>query len=100
MTAELPTPRSASIKLGFIEKENTVTKITGPWKAAIRYVLRLDSNAHYDAIFKRQFFDLKQHAALPLAAFVEVLCEHFTRYQRCVDGAYQIVPTTKQKVRA
>ena len=89
--------RRASIRLGFIERENKVVKITGPWKEAIRYALHRSPNAHYDAIFERQFFDLRQHADKPLAEFIGVLCDNFTRYQRFADGAYQIVPTDKQK---
>jgi hypothetical protein len=34
---------------------------------------------------------------LPLRDFIEVLAENFTRYQRYVDGEYQIVPREKQK---
>lgn len=44
-----------------------------------------------------QFFDLNQHKDLPLSEFVDALCENFTHYQRHTDGAYQIVPTQKQK---
>ncbi len=89
--------RRASIKLGFIEKENGVVKITGPWKEAIRYALQMSTNPQYDAIFERQFFDLRKHADRPLTEFIDVLCDNFTRYQRFADGAYQIVPTDKQK---
>ena len=89
--------RRASIRLSFIDKENGVVKITGPWKEAIRYALQLSSNPQYDAIFERQFFDLRQHADRPLKEFIDVLCENFTRYQRFSEGAYQIVPTDKQK---
>ena len=81
----------------FHEREDKVVKITGPWKSAIMYALNRSSNPHYDALFEAQFFDLQQHERLPMADFVDVLCDNFTRYQRSVDGAYQIVPTDKQK---
>ena len=55
------------------------------------------SNRHYDALFAPQFFDLDQHEALPLAAFIALLAEQFTRYQRLADGKHQIVPTEKQQ---
>jgi hypothetical protein len=87
----------ASIHLTYIEKEKKTTKITGPWKQAILYVIGRATNAHYDSIFEKQFFDLNQHKNLPLDDFVEVLCENFTRYQRKIDGVYQIVPRDKQK---
>jgi hypothetical protein len=74
-----------------------VQKITGPWREAILYVLDRSPNPHYDAIFGKQFFNLDQHHALPLREFIDVLCENFTRYQRFIDGHYQIVPTEKQK---
>ena len=89
--------RRASVSLDFIEREEKVVKITGPWKAAILYALNRASSAHYDAVFARQFFDLHQHADLPLPAFVDALCDNFVKYQRTVDGEYQIVPTPKQK---
>ena len=59
-------------------------KITGPWKAAILYVLGDGSaaNAHYDTVLGAQFHDLAQHEGLPLAAFIEVLCENFVKYVR------------------
>lgn len=74
-----------------------MVKITGPWKEAILYVLGRSRNAHYDSIFQRQFFDLNQHERLPLDAFVDVLCANFTRYQRFIDGKYQIIPRERQK---
>ena len=89
--------RRCSIALHFIEKEEKVTKITGPWRAAIVYALDRSTNLHYDALFAPQFFDLDQHEALPLTPFIEMLCEQFTRYQRFADGRHQIVPTPKQK---
>jgi hypothetical protein len=90
--------RRGSIALEFMEKENDVTRISGPWREAILYVLnRTPANSHYDAIFDRQFFDLNQHKDLPLEDFIEVLCNNFTKYQRFTDGQYQIVPTAKQK---
>jgi len=91
--------RRASIDLDYIEKEKGTTKITGPWKRAILYVLGGGNvgNEHYDSIFEQQFFNLNQYADAPLAEFVDVLCKNFTRYQRHIDGAYQIVPTEKQK---
>ena len=43
---------------------DVITKITGPWKAAIRYVLGTaagrQTDEHYDAVFRAQFFDLNQ----------------------------------------
>ena len=89
--------RRCSIALHFIEKEEKVTKITGPWRAAIVYALDRSTNLHYDALFAPQFFDLDQHEALPLTPFIELLCDQFTRYQRFADGRHQIVPTPKQK---
>jgi hypothetical protein len=94
--------RRSSVKLEFVEKERSgrddIVKITGPWLHAIKYVLNKAPNAHYESIFSKQFFDLNQHADMPLAQFVDVLCENFTKYQRHVDGGhYQIVPTAKQK---
>ena len=92
--------RRCSIALDYVftDSEAKVTKITGPWRSAIAYVLnRAGANEHYDRIFEKQFFDLNQHKELPLPQFIAQLCENFTRYQRSVDGAYQIVPTEKQK---
>ena len=89
--------RRASISLEFVEKEERVTKISGPWKAAILYVLNRAANKHYDRIFRHQFFDLNQHEELPLVDFIDILCANFTRYQRYAEGQYQIVPTKKQK---
>lgn len=34
---------------------------------------------------------------LTLSAFVDALCENFTKYQRFSDGQYWIVPTAKQR---
>lgn len=88
----------SSVGLEYMAKEGNVLKISGPWKNAILYVLgRGERNPHYDTIFRRQFFDLNQHRDLPLTDFIDVLCDNFTKYQRHVDGAYQIVPTPKQK---
>ena len=91
--------RRSSIHLRFEEYENKVQKISGPWKEAILYVLKRQDgdNAHYDSIFEKQFFDLNQHTHLPLGDFIETLCDNFTRYQRFIDGHYQIIPTAKQK---
>lgn len=95
--------RRSSIALEYINKErgdgrDETTKITGPWYHAIRYVLNMSSNQHYESIFERQFFDLNAHANMPLPDFIEVLCSNFTKYQRRTDdGQYQIVPTEKQK---
>lgn len=69
-----------------------------PWKEAILYVLGLTTeSSHYDPIFEKQFIDINQHKHLPLRDFIEVLSENFTRYQRHVDGEYQIIPREKQK---
>eukprot|EP01094_Clydonella_sp_ATCC50884_P018479 TRINITY_DN341_c0_g1_i1.p1 TRINITY_DN341_c0_g1~~TRINITY_DN341_c0_g1_i1.p1 ORF type:complete len:2401 (-),score=1116.71 TRINITY_DN341_c0_g1_i1:178-7182(-) len=90
--------RRCSVALQFVAKEDTVKKISGPWRAAILYVLGKSENQHYDSVFSRQFFDLNAHSELPLEDFIDVLCENFTRYQRCSeDGQCQIVPTAKQK---
>lgn len=94
--------RRCTISLDFIWKEgkgaSKVTKISGPWANAIKYVLGGASNAHYEEIFSRQFFDLNQHNRLPLREFIGVLCENFTKYQPVTDdGHYQIVPREKQK---
>ena len=86
-----------SVALLYTHKEDRTAKITGPWLAAIKYVLGFEKNAHYEALFREQFVDLDQHADLPLPTFVDALCENFCKYQRQIDGAYQIVPTAKQK---
>ena len=91
--------RRSSVALDYVEKDQKVVKITGPWKEAILYALdRAPKNAHYDAIFSKQFADLNAHERLPLGEFVEELCGAFCRYQRRGDGGgYEIVPTRKQK---
>ena len=89
--------RRTSVHLGFIAREGEVIKISGPWRAAIMYVLNRERNAHYDAVFERQFFDLNQHEDEPLVSFIDILCENFTKYQRFIDGEYQIIPTPKQR---
>jgi len=86
-----------SVSIGYVSQENGVKKITGPWREAILYVANRSSNAHYDVIFEKQFFDLNQHKKLPLDQFIDVLCDNFTKYQRFIDGEYQIVPRPKQK---
>ena len=90
--------RTSLAPLEFITKDRDTVKITGPWLGAIKYVLHHTPNAHYDAIFEPQFFDLDTHEHLPLADFVDVLCDNFTKYQRVIDGQCQIVPTAKQKL--
>jgi len=94
--------RRCSVHLEYVFKErdgrDETVKITGPWLQAIKYVLNKAPDAHYEAVFEKQFFDLNRHKDLPLADFIEVLCENFTKYQRYTDdGQYQIVPTPKQK---
>eukprot|EP00980_Cylindrotheca_fusiformis_P003809 scaffold839_cov138-Cylindrotheca_fusiformis.AAC.4 len=90
--------RRSSVQLEYIEREGDVVKISGPWKEAILYVLnRAEANPHYDEIFERQFFDLNQHRHASLDDFIDLLCENFTKYQRFIDGEYQIVPRPKQK---
>ena len=75
--------RRASVHLGFEEKDKSVTKITGPWIEAIRYVLKKGpaaadtANGHYDAIFSNQFFDLNCYEETPLRHFIEALCDNF-----------------------
>lgn len=74
--------------------------ISSPWKEAILYVMRpsgVEDREHYDGIFNKQFTNLKEHKDLPLREFIEELCDKFKRYQRQVDGEYQIVPREKQK---
>jgi hypothetical protein len=90
--------RRSSILLEFHEKNGKILQITGPWRDAILYVLLNQSkNAHYDEIFEKQFVNIDQHKNLPLRELIEVLSENFTRYQRYVDGEYQIIPREKQK---
>lgn len=89
--------KRASILLEYQEKNGKVVQIAGPWKEAILYVLNLAKQIHYDAIFQKQFLDINQHKNLPLRDLIEVLSENFTRYQRYVDGEYQIIPRQKQK---
>ena len=67
--------RRSAVALDYVEKDQKVVKITGPWKEAILYALdRAPKNAHYDAIFSKQFADLNAHERLPLGEFVEELC--------------------------
>ncbi len=68
-----------------------------PWKDAILYMMGTLQNKRYDDIFEKQFFDINQYKNLPLRDFIDKLCENFPRYQRFVDGEYQIVPREKQK---
>ena len=66
--------RRASVALEYIEKDESVTKISGPWREAILYVLKRTSmTEHYDSIFEDQFFDLNQHEHLPLDAFIDIV---------------------------
>ena len=65
--------RRASVALQFEERnrETKQTNITGPWRAAIAYVLGADRapNEHYDAVFRAQFFELTQtHARARISA--------------------------------
>ena len=73
--------RRASVHLAFEEKDKSVTKITGPWIEAIRYVLKkgpaAEANGHYDSIFSNQFFDLNRYEGTPLRQFIDVLCDNF-----------------------
>lgn len=89
--------RRCSARLEFRESEGSTKYITGPWKEAILYALCKSENPHYDSIISPQFFDLNQHTDLPLATFIDALCENFTKYQRFVEGECQIVPRAKQK---
>lgn len=90
--------RRVSINLCYLERKEKVVQITGPWKEAILYVISTANDSHYDAIFTKQFVDINQHTNLPLRDFIEVLSENFERYQRYVDGEYQIIPREKQKL--
>ena len=88
----------SSVKLVYHHTEKKIKKITGPWRNVVDYVLGNKTNAHYDSIFKKQFFDLNQHENMGLDEFVEILCDNFTKYQRYTDdGQYQIIPREKQK---
>jgi hypothetical protein len=92
--------RRCSIDLQFLVKDRDspdVVKITGPWLAAIRYALNKASNPSYDALFSAQFFDLNSSESMDLAPFIDTLADNFTKYQRSIDGGYQIVPTAAQK---
>lgn len=90
--------RRTSIKLSYYARDGKVVKISGPWYAAISYVLSSPRNAHYDDVFRRQFFDLDQHEHAPLDEFIDIVCENFTKYQGVTDdGEYRIVPRPKQK---
>ena len=90
--------RRCSVQLEYKAEEDNVTKISGPWLEAIKYVLNRERNDHYEEIFGRQFFDLNQHKDMPLDGFIDVLCDNFTKYQRFTeDGEYLIVPRPKQK---
>ena len=90
--------RRSSVFIDFVETEDKVKKICGPWREAILYVLHRSPNDHYDKIFERHFFDLNQHKRMPLEGFIDVLCDNFTKYQRFTeDGEYLIVPRQKQK---
>lgn len=93
--------RRASVRISYHEKEGTKVNISGPWRAAILYVIHGDRgvchHSHYDEIFSEQFFDLNQHKNLPLDDFIDVLCDNFCKYQRFIDGEYQIIPRPKQK---
>lgn len=74
-----------------------INKPFSPWKEAILYMLGHSKNSRYDSIFKKQFFNINEDKHLPLREFIDKLCENFPRYQRFVDGEYQIVPREKQK---
>jgi hypothetical protein len=93
--------RRASVKLIYHEREGTKVNIAGPWRAAILYVIhgrRADCySANYDEIFEKQFFDLNKHENTSLDEFIDVLSDNFSKYQRFIDGEYQIVPRPKQK---
>ena len=65
--------RRCSIALDFIAKDDDVTKITGPWREAILYVLNKSRNEQYDRLFSRQFFDLNAHERCILLAVLAVL---------------------------
>ena len=88
---------SVSLDFEFEDQENDVKKITGPWKDAIEYVLGSSANPSYDTLFEKQFFNLSQHRELSLDDFVEQLSINFTKYQRYMNGGYQIVPRDSQK---
>ena len=93
--------RRASVKLSYNEREGKKRNIAGPWRAAILYIIYGEQaechDSHYDAIFRDQFFDVDQHKDLSLKNFIDILCDNFCKYQRFIDGEYQIVPRPKQK---
>lgn len=74
-----------------------LSTLSSPWKEAIIYAIDKTNNSHYDSIYEKQFVDINQHKNLPLQDFIEVLSNNFCRYQRQVDGEYQIIPREKQK---
>ena len=90
--------RRASVKLDYKFRDGKVTKISGPWQEAIRYVLGSSSNNEYDALFSAQFHNLDQFQDEPLETFVDALCDVFVKYQRESDGKRQIVPRQKQRI--
>ena len=86
-----------SIDIGVVERGKN---ILGPWREAVINGLgegNIRKNKHYTEIFERQFFDLNQYQNLSLDDFVDQLCDNFTKYQRFVDGQYQIIPRAKQR---
>jgi hypothetical protein len=96
LTLTLLRRTSACLEFVFKDKNGT-PKITGPWRHAIAYVVNDSRDAHYDAIIKRQFFDLNKHKTASLPDFIDVLCDNFTHFQRHINGGAEIVPLPVQK---
>ena len=86
--------RRASVKLDYKFRDGKVTKISGPWQEAIRYVLGSSQNKEYDALFSKQFHNLDQFQDESLDVFVDALCDVFVKYHR--DRS--IVPRPKQRL--
>ena len=77
--------RRASVKLDYKFRDGKVTKISGPWQEAIRYVLGSSSNQEYDALFSKQFHNLDQFQDESLDVFVDA----------CVTSSSSITETDR-----
>ena len=82
-----------TINIDYDEKtsDRKTRKITGPWVAAILYVIgKSKAILKYDDIIKEQFFEINQYEKLPITEFIDRLCVHFTDYQQrqqaSIDG--------------
>jgi hypothetical protein len=61
----------------------------------LKYIYGELKNSHYDSIISQQFFDINKYKDRPLKEFIDVICEHFTKYQKYINGKPQIVPSAK-----